>query len=70
VERNNKIEKGDMTEKGSMIVTGGKGRYADAKGDGTWEENTIGTGADAMQIIDNVLNIKKKRSHGAARSAG
>jgi hypothetical protein len=54
-----KIEKGSMTERGTAIVIGGKGRYADAKGDGTWEENTIGTEADAIQIIDNVVNIQK-----------
>src|SRR5258708_1676127 len=48
-----------LTEKGSMIVIGGKGRYAGAKGDGTWEEEQIGSGADVIQYIGNVVNIKQ-----------
>jgi hypothetical protein len=49
-----------LTEKGTMIVIGGKGRYAGAKGDGTWElPEQVGTGADVIQILDNVINIKK-----------
>jgi hypothetical protein len=44
------------TEKGIAIVIGGKGRYAGAKGTGTWE-GEASRGADAY--IDHVINIKK-----------
>jgi hypothetical protein len=43
--------------RGTATVISGKGRYADAKGGGTWEgEGT--SGADPIQYIDNVINIK------------
>jgi hypothetical protein len=48
--------------KGTWIVTGGKGRYAGAKGDGTWEgEGTQPAASNGVAIsyIDNVINIKK-----------
>jgi hypothetical protein len=48
-----------VTEKGTSIVVGGKGRYAGAKGDGTWEEGQSGSGADVIQYIDAVINIKQ-----------
>jgi hypothetical protein len=43
--------------KGTAIVIGGKGRYAEAKGDGTWEGGAVPSGEGAY--IDNVINIKK-----------
>jgi hypothetical protein len=46
------------TEKGTTTVIGGKGRYAGAKGDGTWEA-VVTRGPDSIQVIDNVINIKK-----------
>jgi hypothetical protein len=46
--------------KGTDIVIGGKGRYAGAKGDGTWEgEATAYPGGEGISYIDNVVNIKK-----------
>jgi hypothetical protein len=49
-----------LTEKGTAIVIGGKGRYAGATGEGTWElPGQVGSGADVIQDIDNVTNIKK-----------
>jgi hypothetical protein len=44
---------------GTGTVIGGQGRYAGAKGDGTWEGPTASPGPDAIQYIDNVYNIKK-----------
>jgi hypothetical protein len=46
------------TSKGTAIVIGGKGRYAGAKGEGTFEGG-LTSGPDAYQYIDNVINIKK-----------
>jgi hypothetical protein len=47
-------------EKGTTTVVSGKGRYEGAKGEGTWEmPTTIGSGTDAIQVLDIVLNIKK-----------
>jgi len=46
------------TAKGSAIVIGGKGRYAGAKGEGTFDGAST-SGPDAFQYIDNVINIKK-----------
>jgi hypothetical protein len=46
------------TERGTTTVIGGKGRYAGAKGDGTWEA-VVTRGPESIQVIDNVLNIKK-----------
>jgi hypothetical protein len=43
--------------KGTATVIGGKGRYAGAKGDGTWEGEPAG--AEGIGYIDNVINIKK-----------
>jgi hypothetical protein len=49
-----------LTFKGTEIVIGGKGRYADAKGDGTYEGKSTQLGADgAILYVDNVVNIKK-----------
>jgi hypothetical protein len=46
------------TGKGTAIVIGGTGRYAGAKGEGTFE--TVSTnGPDAYQSVDNVINIRK-----------
>jgi hypothetical protein len=45
------------TIKGTAIVIGGKGRYAGAKGDGTFEGETVGP--EGFQYVDNVVNIKK-----------
>jgi hypothetical protein len=48
---------GKVLQKGAAIVTGGKGRYAGAKGDGSWEgEETLSI---TTSYIDNVINIKK-----------
>jgi hypothetical protein len=46
------------TGKGTAIVIGGTGRYAGAKGEGTFEGAST-SGPDAFQYIDNVVNIKK-----------
>jgi dissimilatory sulfite reductase (desulfoviridin) alpha/beta subunit len=49
-------------QKGTAIVIGGKGRYAGAKGDGTWEGVTTQpavTSDGAIQYVDSVINIKK-----------
>ena len=45
--------------KGTAIVIGGKGRYAGAKGDGTYEGEATGGAPDGIQYIDNMINIKK-----------
>jgi hypothetical protein len=44
---------------GTYIVVGGKGRYAGAKGDGTWDGNGNSAGPEQISYIDNVINIKK-----------
>jgi hypothetical protein len=45
---------------GTFVVTGGKGRYAGAKGDGTWDGGLSQPGTDASVFyIDVVANIKK-----------
>jgi hypothetical protein len=46
------------TLKGTAIVIGGKGRYAGAKGDGTFEGETIQSSGEGIAYIDNVINIK------------
>jgi hypothetical protein len=46
------------TGKGTAIVIGGTGRYAGAKGEGTFETVST-TGPDPYQSVDNVINIKK-----------
>jgi hypothetical protein len=43
-----------MPRKGTYIVVGGKGRYAVAKGDGTWEEDGAPIRPDAITYIGNV----------------
>jgi hypothetical protein len=53
-----KISSPNNTVKGTAIVIGGKGRYAGAKGDGTFE-GAATSGPDAFQYIDNVITIKK-----------
>jgi hypothetical protein len=45
--------------KGTAIVIGGKGRYAGAKGEGTFEGEMVNPGPEGIQYIDNVTNIKK-----------
>jgi hypothetical protein len=49
---------------GTFIVIGGRGRYAGAKGDGTWEANgppliTNSANTDSIAYVDSVANIKK-----------
>jgi hypothetical protein len=56
---------GKVLQKGTFIVVGGKGRYAGAKGDGTWEGEatqsvaTAGQPSESIAYIDSVINIKK-----------
>jgi len=56
---------GKIALKGTFIVTGGKGRFAGAKGDGTWEgeqNQSVAAAAqpsEAIAYVDNVINIKK-----------
>jgi hypothetical protein len=47
------------TLKGTAIVIDSKGRYAGAKGDGTFEGRTIQSSGEGIAYIDNVINIKK-----------
>jgi hypothetical protein len=54
--------KGQITLKGTAIVIGGKGRYAGAKGDATWETHqnqSVTLPGDSMAYYDNVINLKK-----------
>jgi hypothetical protein len=44
--------------KGTSIIIGGKGRYAGAKGDGTFE-GEVTRGPDGVGQFDSVVNIKK-----------
>jgi hypothetical protein len=49
---------------GTFIVIGGKGRYAGAKGDGTWEASgapiiTPNADTNSIAYVDSVVNIKK-----------
>jgi hypothetical protein len=55
----NKVIAGKTVGKGTAIVIGGKGRYAGAKGEGTYEGEAIGGAPDGIGYIDNVINIKK-----------
>jgi hypothetical protein len=64
----NKVIASATKAKGTAIVIGGKGRYAGAKGDGTYEGEATGGAPDGIQYIDNVINVKK-RSHRATRPA-
>jgi hypothetical protein len=56
---------GKVAIKGTLIVTGGKGRYAGATGDGTWEGeqtqslSTATQPSESIAYVDNVINIKK-----------
>jgi hypothetical protein len=56
---------GQAGKGGSFIVAGGKGRYAGAKGDGSWDTNTTtlvanpGANADSINYVDAAINIKK-----------
>jgi hypothetical protein len=54
-----KVDGTKVPRKGTFIVIGGKGRYAGAQGDGTWEGDGTPPGTDAISYIDNVINIKK-----------
>jgi hypothetical protein len=56
-----KVEGNRVPRKGTFSVIGGKGRYAGAKGDGTWEGDgaLVTAGTDAVSYVDGVLNIKK-----------
>jgi hypothetical protein len=47
------------TLKGTAIVIDGKGRYAGAKGDGTFEGGAVQSSGEGIAYIDNVINIKK-----------
>jgi hypothetical protein len=56
------IAPGKTESKGTAIVIGGKGRYAGAKGEGTYEGQSTAaavTGDPPIGYIDNVINIKK-----------
>jgi hypothetical protein len=55
----NKVVAGKTVGKGTAIVIGGKGRYAGAKGEGTYEGEATGGAPDGIGYIDNVINIKK-----------
>jgi hypothetical protein len=45
---------------GTLVVTGGKGRFVGAKGDGTYESHVVPTmGTDYVGYVDDVANIKK-----------
>jgi hypothetical protein len=46
--------------KGTSFITGGKGRYAGAKGDATYEGELI-RGPDGVGRFDNVINIKHQK---------
>ena len=56
---------GKLALKGTSTVIGGKGRYAGAKGDATWEGEQTQASATATQpgeaiaYVDAVVNIKK-----------
>jgi hypothetical protein len=44
--------------KGTAIVIGGKGRFAGAKGEGTWKGDGTNIGPDLISYIDNVITLK------------
>jgi hypothetical protein len=55
-----KVDGNHVPRKGTFTVIGGKGRYAGAQGDGTWEgDGALVAGTDAVNYIDSVINIKK-----------
>jgi hypothetical protein len=54
--------KGVLLLSGTLAVTSGKGRYAGAKGDGTYEGTQTAGGheeREALAVVDVVVNIKK-----------
>jgi hypothetical protein len=53
-----KVIPGRTRGKGTAIVIGGNGRYAGAKGDGTYEGEATGGAPDGIGYIDNVISIK------------
>jgi hypothetical protein len=55
----NKIIAGKAVGKGTATVIGGKGRYAGAKGEGTYEGEGTGSALDFIGYIENVINVKK-----------
>jgi hypothetical protein len=53
---------GKVTQKGTAVVIGGKGRYAQAKEDGTLEggqSQSLGLPGEAIVYIDDVINFKE-----------
>jgi hypothetical protein len=55
-----KVDGAKNPRMGTFVITGGKGRYAEAKGDGTWSGGLSQPGTDAAAFyIDVVANIKK-----------
>jgi hypothetical protein len=55
-----KIDNAKNVREGTFTITGGKGRYAGAKGDGTWNGGLTQPGTDAAVFyIDVAANIKK-----------
>ncbi len=50
--------KGALSGNGTFTVTSGKGRYAEAKGDGTYEASGA-AGPEQLGAVDIVINIKK-----------
>jgi hypothetical protein len=56
---------GQAGKGGAFIVIGGKGRFAGAKGEGTWDTNATtvvakpGANTDSINYVDSVINIKK-----------
>jgi hypothetical protein len=53
--------KGAVPLRGTLTVTSGKGRYAGAKGDGTYEgmQTAQGSEREVLSVADFVVNIKK-----------
>jgi len=49
----------------AALVVGGKGRFAGAKGDGTWDTNATtvvanpAANTDSINYVDAVINIEK-----------
>jgi hypothetical protein len=53
-----KVEPKASPRKGTFIVTGGTGRFANAKGDGTWSGDGAPNSPGAMSYIDVSINLK------------
>jgi len=49
------IPPGRTVGKGTAIVIGGKGRYAEAKGEGTFETETVNPGPEGIQYVEPTL---------------